>query len=146
MECLILFGVHFDMFFSIESLVVMAGLLQHRLTDASVCPGQVDAVQPPSSAFLPHCNLVSLPWQEVQHGCSAAQAEHAPQFTRWHPVLWSELWAGRQAGGSDWKKRRKGCFFSGICSRLLFRQGRVLASLDNCLLSVFFWQFHLKSL
>lgn len=106
MECLILFGVHFDMFFSIESLVVMAGLLQHRLTDASVCPGQVDAVQPPSSAFLPHCNLVSLPWQEVQHGCSAAQAEHAPQFTRWHPVLWSELWAGRQAGGSDWKKRR----------------------------------------
>lgn len=90
--------------FSVESIVVMASLPQHRLMDASVCPGQADAVQPPTFAFLPHCNLVSLPWQEVQHGCSAAQAEHAPKFTRWHPVLWSERWAGRQAAPNGKKK------------------------------------------
>lgn len=54
--------IHFDVFFSIESLFVMAGLLQQGLTEASVCSGQADAVQPCTFAFLPPYNLVSLPW------------------------------------------------------------------------------------
>lgn len=65
MEHLILIGVHFDVFFSLESLVVMAGQLQHRPTGASVRPGQADAVYPSTFAFLPPCNLVSLPRQEM---------------------------------------------------------------------------------